>query len=158
MTIYPTKIAAHVAAVNAVHAELNRIMPLLINRFSPLVGQKIMKTGGLMEKFKPLLPAVLGSELSIYRNTSAYSLSYTVKASFCASSGSGTYTHGIYYEQTGYVGNLDGYHLKDLYTFTPFRCDYTEEYVRASRQAVKDAEAALSTAKSALNPFGMYDT
>lgn len=158
MMIYPTKIAAHVAAVNAVHAELNRVMPLLINRFAPLVGQKIMKTGGLMEKYKSLLPAITGQDLSIYRNTSAYSLSYTVKASFCAAAGSGNYSHGIYYEQTGYVGNLDGYLLKDLYTFTPFRCDYTEAYVLTSRQGVKDAEAALSKAKSALNPFGMYDT
>jgi len=52
MKQYNTILEARVAARNEVNAEVNRLGPIIIANFTPLVGQKIMKQGGLMEKYK----------------------------------------------------------------------------------------------------------
>jgi len=164
MKLNHSKLAAKVAAVNNVRATINKIAPEIIAAFAPLVGKKIMKQAGLMEKYKPLLPQVgsgRGADIMMYRYPSDYSLCFTVKdCQMLAGCGC------VYHEETFYVGDLErgGYGatveagtLKKMYEFTPMKCDYTNADVLTAREAVHSAKEALSACQSKLHPFGEHD-
>ena len=152
MKLHKNKLAAKVFAVNAVNAEINRIAPLFLEAFRPLVGQKIMKVGGVMEKFAKLIPARSPSIHHFYRNPSDYTLSFTVKD--CQSlEGYGC----VYYEGTFYVGDVPNGVLSKLYEFTPLRTDYTEAEILEARAEVEAAKNSVLTAQHKLFSFGEYD-
>lgn len=152
MKQHKTILEARVAARNEVNAEVNRLAPILLANFSPLVGQKIMKQTGLMEKFKDLVPATTTHHM--YRLQSDYSLAFVVKST------AGTVDGGCVYEEEEavYIGELrGGLFLDKMCNFQLRRTDYTVEGVIQIRKEVSAAEEALSKLSSGLHPFGKYD-
>lgn len=145
---------AQVRAVNSVRSYANWLQPLLIERFRPLVGQKILKAdGSLLAKHEKLAPNPLPTEIhQVYRGVSPYSLRWIAKACepypphFCC------------YEEAGvFIGELSEGVLATLAVPVVYRCDYTVGEVLELREALKAASKAKDDALSALYPFGKYD-
>lgn len=161
LTVYRTELEAKVAVVNKVRAEVNRLTPLVIADFTPLVGQKIMKSCGLMAKFEHLKPAS-NAKFQVFRNGSDYTLSFTIKSDSLfekenefANTGH-HYQSSFYHEETIYIGELNGPILVSIMKFEPLKCDYTVDEVKKARIKVEEAEDAFSNAKSTLSPFSRY--
>lgn len=155
-----SRLAAKVRAVNRAHEYANKLYPWLVEKFAPLVGQKILKQdGSLLAKYADLVPELPSTHnLHVYRHHSDYSLAWTVKTSE-PESGDGSGPHTVlYYEVTFYVGDLRGQTLEKLtvHQFTA-RTDYTAAEVAGKREAYEKAKQAADDARSALYPFGEYD-
>jgi hypothetical protein len=148
------RLRAKVAAVNRAHKYAIEIQPELIAIFAPFVGQKVMKIGGLMEKFKKLLPEFPNTvPLSVYRHVSDYSLAWTVKT--CESYGEHSC---LYYEVTVYIGDLHhGVLTKVSNQSYEFRTDYTKQEIEEKRQQYQKAKRAADDARNNLYPFGESD-
>lgn len=153
---------AQVEAVNKANAEANRLQRLFIEAFRPFVGKKILTHGGLAQQPKQVVDSLLPpwkadgyTTPTTYRNSSTYTLSFTVKIWIAKGD------TGSYHEATFYVGDLDGYNLKNVFEETKdriaLRTDYTVEEVRRLRRELDDAEKAFRAAQSKLSPFGRYD-
>lgn len=162
--VFDSHLEAKVDARNRLNAKLNELHPILLARFRPLVGQKIMKVGGFMEKFKHLPPPTLDGDFHITRYPSDYTLSFTVRTdSLYRSTYGGDHCCACYQEDTITIGEFldnQGFVLKTVLDDANLhvrRTDYTADWVRDKRRNVKLADAALSAAKSALGPFEEYD-
>lgn len=157
---FARQLEAKVRAVNKANAEANRLQPLFINAFRQFVGKKILTHNGLAQKPKQvvenLLPPFVADGYKtphVYRNPSNYVLRFDVKT--CEQNGEHTCA---YHEASFYVGELDGYDLKNVATeYIPLRADYTAEEVRQLRKNLDEAEQAQREAQSKLGPFGRYD-
>lgn len=157
------RLDAQVSAVNRANAEANRLQPLFIDAFQPFVGKKILTHDGLAQKPKQIVDSLLApynkqdgyKTPSVYRDPSNYSLRFTVKT--CDSRGDAC----AYHEASFYVGDLDGYNLKNVFSEPKdriaLRTDYTVEEVRQLRKNLDDAEKAYRETQSKLSPFGRYD-
>lgn len=159
MVSYQTELEAKVALINEVNAEINRLTPLVLAAFTPLVGQKLFKeSGGFYEKFKHLAPRS-DKNFQIFRDLSSYRLAFTVKSS--KSVVKGNYEVSTYYEGTIDVGELTCFEypagvLKNIRPFQPLKCDYAVDDVLKARKDVDLAKDALYAAQSKLGPFGEY--
>jgi hypothetical protein len=157
----PNKLAIRVRGVNKANARANKLYDELIPIFKPLVGKPLFKvTGGLFEKYKKLVPDFpYGHGLpQIYRNSSNYSLSYTVKTWEAEPSNiPGHSDIGYYHETTVYIGDLQNGVLTKLYDPPNFKTDYNAADIAAKREAYQKAKEAADKAQSALFPFGEYD-
>jgi hypothetical protein len=159
-TIFDTILEARVDARNRVNAEANRLGPLLVAAFTPLVGQKIMKADGIMEKFKHIIPVPLQG-FDLFRPSSKYTLQFTVRTTGWYKHPTPGYGNSVVYEEESiYIGewqNNGGLVLEKVYSFDPRRTDWTPEIVRNLRRARLEAESAMRHAESHLGPFGNYD-
>lgn len=150
------RIEARVKARNRANEEANRLQALLIPFFAPYVGQKILKADGtLLQKIKDKMPALEDAQVPgrhIYRQTSDYTLGWTVKTNEMDSEHTCTYA-----ETTAYIGDLRNGVLEAIAKGHTHRTDWTVAEVQAVREQIRAAENALSEARSKLGPFDMYD-
>jgi hypothetical protein len=171
--IHNSALEAKVAAVNAVNAESNRMLPILISFFAPFVGKKIAISGGMIKKIRDNLPKV-GEGFRMYCDSNYGStLRYVI-------SRDETYKYPSYNphfpedhhssqraENTLYIGEYnragigqygcDLEKVTDYNEFKPWRTDYTVVGVIAARKALETAENAVSSANRNLHPFEKYD-
>lgn len=150
-----TILESRIAARNLANAEANRLAPIFRANFAPLVGQKIMKVGGLMAKYEKLVPEITKHPnlLHMYRYPGmGYTLNYVVKA--CVE-------HepcGCSYEEVSiYVGELRDGVLTKLMDWEDRPTDFTVEQITQARKACDEARKALHKAESGLFGFGEYD-
>ena len=156
-----TDTAEQFIAINKANAEANRLQPLFLEAFRPFVGKKILTHGGLAQKPKALVKSLLPpwkadgyTTPTTYRDPSNYALRFTVKVCVSAKNGDGC----AYHEASFYVGDLDGYYLKDVTgEASKLRTDHSVEEVRQLRKDLDEAEEAQRAAQSKLQPFGRYD-
>jgi len=148
------KLTAKVAAVNRANEYAARLYAALVEKFGPLVGQKILKADGtLLAKYAGLVPDLPCSpDLHVYRHSSDYSLAWTVKTWI------GLSHSCMYHEVTVYVGDLRGATL-DKMTVHPFtgRTDYSVEEITAKRLSAESAKRVADELRSDLYPFGEED-
>jgi hypothetical protein len=147
-----TALQAKIEARNIANRIANELALSLAQSFAPLVGKKVLKIGGLMEKYKSLVPSDMPGAFQIYRHPSDYSLDFIVRT--CINWGD----HFCTYDQAcACVGKLTDGVLTEIVTHQPLRTDYTEKEVSEAREALKVAEKALREAQSKLSGFGEYD-
>ena len=146
------KLEAHVKAVNRVHKYTKELFATLRPIFEQLVGQKITKAdGSLLAKVEKLLPKLGTDDVMVWRSTSSnYSLVYYAKT--CVSCDG----HGIYYEDSVYIGEMSDGVLIKLYDNYDVRDDFTADEIEQKREAYFKARELADDAKSALHPFGEY--
>jgi hypothetical protein len=128
--------------------------------FAPYVGCKIIKADGtLLKAIKDQMPEMPSTpRLHVYRNSSDYTLGWTVKT--CVSDDRG---HAQYYDITVYVGDMGnnfegkGHLLAKLSSPFEARTDFTVEEVEGKRQRYKEVKKIADDAFSALHPFGEND-
>lgn len=157
-----TTLAARVIAVNIANNYANSLFDKLSPIFKPFVGQKIIKIdGSLLEKVQKLIPQDLGqkflsgSSIQVYRDSSQFSIRYTVKSCVNIEGGCSC----VYYETSVYIGEFDGQNLKSIHDNpdTQRRIDFTAEEITAKREEYKRLKKLADDAMSALQPFGEYD-
>jgi hypothetical protein len=155
----PARLAAKVKAVNRVHAEANRLYPILANYFAQFVGQKIVKQdGGLLHKIDRDLPALPEGwagrgEIQVWRHGSHHTLSWGIRASEHVSDEQGNTS----YEIVLYVGDLEGAVLAKLYQAPQYRADFTAEEIASGRERLEQAKKVVSQIEGTLHPFGEHD-
>jgi hypothetical protein len=151
------RLAARVRAVNKANAYArDTLYPALVEIFRPLCGTAILKAdGSLRASVARSLPDFPNrSEIMVYRDSSDYSLRWTVKTCEMIRDEQAC----LYHETTVYLGSLDGNTLKpDLYGPPDLRSDYTPEEVIDSREKYLDAKRVADAARDALYPFGESD-
>ena len=152
-----SKLEARVQVVNRVHHHANKLYPILVEFFTPYVGQKILKADGsvlkkIEEPLRVLLSANTDESLDIWKYNSAYTLNYTIKSHT-------TYDNIAYYHDVGlYIADLKHGEILEKFLNPPnFKTDYTEKQVEDARNHFKKAKEVYDQAKSALEPFGEYD-
>jgi len=166
--IFDTQLEAKVDARNRLNKAANDILPLLIANFTPLVGQKIMKASGLMEKYKGLVPTTFAPtgdppEIRITCNPSNYSFSFNIRTESFYNHNNPKYGYGAcvhYEEDIIYVGeflNNAGLVLEKMCEHRPRKTDYNVEAVKAIRLEADRAEKLARDTEAACYPFGRYD-
>jgi len=155
------KLIAKIGAVNRANAEATRLHQIFHDIFAPFVGQKILKADGtLLAKVAALVPEfAFGNTLQVrtlqphvYRDSSNYSLIYTVKA--CETMP----PHSCAYHDTAmYIGVFAGAMLEKLSPVQTYRSDYVVEEIEGKRQAYESAKRVAEELRSALYPFGEHD-
>lgn len=157
------ELTAEVNAVNLANGYANELLPKLVEFFTPLVGQKIVKAdGSLLAKLEsklPVFPAEKGrpgqhvhASVMTYRHRSDYSLAWTVKVCWPIPPHTCTY-----YERTLYVGDMSGDTLKEMTKhLEPWRTDYTVEAAVAKIEAYEAAKKAADDARSECWPFEKF--
>ena len=151
MDRWTNELNAKIIATNKANAYANELYEKLVTVFKPLVGQQIMKKDGtLLAKYEKLLPTFVNTgPISVYRSSSHYSLSWTVKTCVV------TDGIGVYAEATVYVGDLsEGSVLTSICKPNNYRSDYTLAEVEKNRKAAREAKEVYNNAKSACFPFG----
>lgn len=146
---------ARIKARNRANLEATRLYWALAEAFTPLVGTAVVKNdGGILHKHMKRMPEFpRGGPVTVYRNNSSYSLSWTVKV--CISIGD---SWGCVYEEaTVYVGKMDGNVLTEIDSAFEGRTDFTAEEILEKREAYEVARKAYDDARSALCPFGEHD-
>ena len=148
------KLELRVAAVNAAHAYANELYTKLAPIFEQFVNQKVKKADGdLLEKIKKLLPVFPSdSHVHVQRNSSVYSLSWSVRVT--------TWNNGNVHkshEATAYIADLSNGILTRIYNAPELRTNYSVEQVQAAREAYEVAKKAADQAQSDLFPFGEWD-
>jgi len=133
--------------------------PALFEAARALVGRQILKADGSLRKDALVvleLPTFDEHNLSIYRNSSNYSLSFTFKVSEWTENTGGMSDHTEYAERTVYLGDMSNGVLNDSKEFDPtdYKSDYTIEGIQMARMACLKARKAYEKARSACNPFG----
>lgn len=154
---------ARVMAKNAVHAWANQVGPILLARFRPLVGQKLLKVdGSFLEKYKGLSDDIpLPDKMHRYwregTGTGTSSLAYTLD--ICASVDG--FDGCIYEKQVVYVGSFTGQVLSSVrdarLVSQTLRTNYTSAEVLRLRDEHKALQEKANKALSALYPFGESD-
>lgn len=151
-----TALKAKVTAVNRAHSYAHQLYAMLTPIFEPLVGEKVFKADGTLtakcQKLMPELPH--GIALHVYKHVSDYSLAWTVKTCESIEGSSAC----LYYEVTVYVGEMRNGVLMKLSTPFKGRVDYTPKEIEGKREDLRQAEEALSNARSALWPFAERDS
>lgn len=146
-------LAARVKGVNRAHDYANKLYARLVPTFKPMVGTKIFKVDGtLLQKIKeqlPELPCTPG--LHVHKNSSDYSLSFSVRTS--------EDVNGLayYHSVSVYIGDVRNGVLEKIANPHEFRTDFTVEEIAEKRTKYNLAKQAYDNAKSALFPFGEYD-
>jgi hypothetical protein len=156
---HKTHLEAKVAAVNAAHSYALTLYTTLRPVLEPFVGQQIEKAdGGLLQKVAKLLPELpYTHNLAVIRNSSTYSLIWSVKACESYPSSSGDTNFAVYHEISVYVGHMEGNKLVSFYDPPDFKTGYTVKEVEALRAAYRKAKNAADAALSAIQHFGEYD-
>jgi len=150
---------ARVKATNMINAWANKVGPILLERFRPLVGVKLLKVdGSFLEKYKHLCEIPLPDKMHRYhRDNSGYWLSFNLDV--CVSVEG--YEGCIYEKNHVHIGNFDGQTLKDVrnapLASETLRTNYTAEEVIALRAEFDRCKKIAQQAESALYPFGEYD-
>ena len=164
--VFNTALEAKVDARNRLSAAINNVLPLFIANFTPLVGQKIMKAAGILEKYKGLVPKVSEATgdtpgVSLLPTSSNYNFSFRIKTESWYNHRNPANGPCIHYEEDIiYVGGFQdngGLVLSDMYKFEPRKTDYSAADVLAKRAAANLAEAQFRSAESACFPFGRDD-
>lgn len=150
-----SKLEARVIGENYVNEQANKLFYILNEYFTPLVGCKVVKAdGSLLKKIQDDMPEIDFPKCTVYKNSSNYVLSWSVKV--CVN-----YEGRAYYsEATVYIGDLVGTKLSMLYPSeqqASRKTDYTVEEIEAAREEYKQLEKQLNDARSKLFPFGEYD-
>lgn len=149
------KLAAKVKSLNACNVEAMKWHSVLVEIFRPLVGKPILKAdGSLLAKYKALLPEFPCSpSFHVWRHSSNYSLAWTVRVGVSEAEHTWSFS-----DVTVYIGDLNGAVLADLKPSPQFRTDYTVLEVELLRIDFKKKQDAFENARSALYPFGEYDS
>jgi hypothetical protein len=157
------ELEAKIEATNLAHAYGNKLRKLLVEFFTPYVGQKIIKAdGSLLAKIAAKLPAFpdekgnpgqhVHASIMTYRHRSDYSLAWTVKT--CQPIPPHTCT---YYESTVYIGDMDGDVLKSMTThMEDWKADYTLADIVAKIEAYEAAQKVADDLKGAVYPFSDF--
>ena len=147
--MHASKLAAKVAARNAVNADIRFVAPQYLAAMAPFVGQKIVKCDG---DFTKAFLSAMPKGGSYWRNSG-----YSAAMVFIRDEqGPG---HHQRQESVVYLGDLTNGVLVKLCPFNPndFRIDYTSAEVEEQRRLLKIAECEVSKLKSKLNDFGTFD-
>lgn len=147
---------AKIIARNRLNSQINYLIPIILERIRPFVGQKILTNNGWAAKFKPIIEAYLGAgkvfdRLQIYRSHSNYSLALIFKTSENYSE----FTC-IYQEEWIHLGDLNGYDLKSVSTFEPLKTDFSLETVLKLREEYQVVDKQRRKIESELSHFGIY--
>lgn len=147
---------AKVKAVNHAHEVAHEVYRRFREALQPYLGQNVTKKDGtLLKKVADKMPEFPHQhDLMVYRNSSDYTLSWTVKTNEHIEG-----THGcLYYERTVYIADIRDGVIEKFYDDFEARTDYTADEIKEKRAAFDKAEKALQEAKSALWPFAeRYD-
>ena len=137
---------------NLVNREHNYMLPILLERFRPLVGQKVVKESGvLLSKFLYLIPKS-SVELMVCQTVSKYCLTFVVRgSSACADSA------WVYADSIIYVGFLEGQTLCRLNEYSALPVDYSYDKLIKSRELVRETREKLRLAEFYLAGFGETD-
>lgn len=160
MKVHANALAAKVAARNEVNAFANASFQTASDALKPFVNQKVCKVdGSLLEKVKRALPVLDGGHFpqTWYSTGHGYNLVLNVKTCVSAKGKTSDYQLAHYAESTVYLGHLDNGVLTGLYDAPRYQTDYTEDFVRAARLEVEQADKAKREAESKIHYFGMYD-
>jgi hypothetical protein len=159
--MYPNKklkLEAEIHAVNLANFYGEKLSKLLVEFFTPLVGQKILKKdGSLLEKLiekLPEFPPIKGNPgqhehatITTYKDSSKYNLSWYVKVCQPLLPNS-----CVYRTVCVYVGELDNCVLKSMYEST-WKYDYKLEEVISKIKAYEEAQSLADNLKIAVHPF-----
>jgi hypothetical protein len=151
-----------VEAVNACHAESNRLFPILIAAFAPFVGEKIMlAAGGFTKKFKESWPELPNTpKLSVYiSNSGGYNVIANIKTCYTAPNENPRYSdHCYYHPHSLYLAETTNGVLTKLYEKQDgLRTDYTADEVCRLRKDWEEKKRLADAAHSRLLHFGEYD-
>lgn len=164
--VFDTPLEAKVDARNRLNAASNNVLPLLIANFTPLVGQKIMKANGIMEKYRGLVPKLseaTGDQpgVSLALNPSNYSFSFRLNTGNWYKHRNPANGPCIHYEEDIiYVGdftNNGGLYLFKVCEFQPHKTDYSVAEVLIKRRTADELESMFRAAESDCFPFGRND-
>lgn len=154
MNIDMEKLEAQVKARNLIAAEQNRLRPILVGIFTPLVGQPLFKkTGDLLKKYVDILSLVKPSEgIILIRCMSIYELAFQLRTSVTYNKESSE--QGVVYDHSlMHIGLLEKGVLTTLIDHRKLKDDYTVQYVIDGLKKVKELENALQVAKHDLHEF-----
>jgi hypothetical protein len=164
MNIYPTPLAAKVAARNQLHQLIRHWVPRLHQVLAPFIGTRVvLAAGSLTAKVRKALPELPNT---VDETVSLGADEYHVYARFKTCSGSPLRGRdgscgAAYAEETVYLACLkcDSGTLEKLLPSHPESCrtDHTEAEIIAARLRLKQARAAVQLAENAVRPFGEYD-
>lgn len=142
------KLAAKIRAVNTANEQGKLLYGQIVEKITPFIGTKILKTGDkLIKKIAQEIEAPYNNDLLIYQNPSRYTLSYVVKSS-CRDGGE--YES---HEAVVYIGNIRDGILTDL--FCPFneRSDFSTQEIIETMDEIKNLEKKLDQEKNKIYPF-----
>lgn len=141
---------ADVKARNRANAYAHQLYKDLVEVFTPLVGQNILKKDGTLRKFVKL-PDFPNSQtdLMVYKDIGDYSLAFVVKTKEPC----GEFSY-LYREAVVYVGSLQDGVLVELSSPFTGRTDYTVQEIESKRQVYKAAKKIADDARDDLFPFG----
>jgi hypothetical protein len=172
--MHNSALEAKVAAFNLAGQYAAKFQTELRVIFAPFVGKKVLTQSGLVAKLKPLVEAiesrVIGIKDSVvtpripnirfWREPSNYSLTFCVDVWQAWENNEGRFgkrNGGTYAKLSIYIGNFDGYDLKELIPAQTWRTDYTAQEIRDKREKLSETQDAYRAARSALGEFGEHD-
>jgi hypothetical protein len=151
-------LAAKVAAINAAHAETNRLAPLYRALFARYIGAKVTKAdGSLLAAIAKQLPEAAPG----FQVFSPHVGCFVVKTSRQTAPDSNGFSIAHYAEPYFYAFTLDR-HAGNVcqalrHEWEPLRADYTVEGVQEIRAKVEEAEETARKLAADLGPFKMSD-
>lgn len=152
------KLDAKIAARNHVNALANDRLPKIREAVKPFLGKKVaLQGGGMTAKLDAALSIFRATNLTdqVWFNARTYTLEATFKTCFKVQGENGC----VYAERAVTFAELerDSNNLKQLYTTTTFRTDYTVQEIEIARKAVTVARDAMRAAEWQLVGFGEHD-
>ena len=149
---HATALEAKVEAVNKLHMEVNRQVPLLLILFKQWLGKPVIKADGdLLTKIRKQLPPANG--VDFFHKVDDFNLCFRARASVPYGGGFCSYA-----ETRIGLGRVECCKLASLHDTNELTLNigYTVEGVKAAQKAVDDAERALNKAHANLHPFDRY--
>lgn len=141
-----------VKAVNRANKYANELSRQLIDIFTPFVGQKVIKVGGLISKYEKLLPEFPNDlPTRVYFRRSDYVLCWSIET--CEQLDS---FGCVYHEVTINIGEITHSVLTQIYSPCNHREDFSVAEVCEKRKIYDEAYEALQQAKNNLYPFDEY--
>ncbi len=155
--IHRSRAAAHVACVNKVHHEVNRLLVQFKAVLLPYVGKQVQRADGkLLLKLVREMHAVMEKDpnMMAWPISERYSIGFYVK-------GWETFNTGVggdiaeYVERYAYLGELKGVTLVSMppEAYEPFKCCWTVEEARALMAEVRFRKVQLQQAENAFRWF-----
>lgn len=153
------RLEARIRAVNAAHAEAERIQDSYRPILEEMVGRKVTRqdhspVSSLLKRLPELPNKRSGTDtLFAYWSSSDCSLRLTIKASSSYPAANGMCDLAMYHEATLYLGQICTHVLNDLALWSPFKHDWKAEDVIEARAKLKEAEDRVKSINKSLHPF-----